>query len=326
MGQYLARKLVTAIPVVLLVSVVVFLLVYLAPGDPVLLMVPIQDFRPESGLSVDQWNEQQIAELRHRFGFDRPLHVQYLDWLWRAVRGDLGKAIRGRQPVLEILLERLPVTLELAFLGLLLATILGIPLGVIAARWRNSPLDNAISTFALSGVSLPQFWLAILLMLAFAVRLGWLPIGGFARLNENPLLNLKLMILPTLSIAPSLMGSIMRMTRSSMLQVLQQDYLTTARAKGLRERMILQRHALKNALIPVATTIGLQLGALLGGAVLVEVIFSIPGLGKITVDSINARDYPVIQGAVLLSSLVFVFINIAVDVLYAFLDPRVRYR
>jgi peptide/nickel transport system permease protein len=237
----------------------------------------------------------------------------------------LGKAIRGRQPVMNIILDRLPVTLEVAFLSLLLAAVVGIPLGVIAARWQNSPVDNVISTLAISGVSLPNFWLAILLILVFSMWLNLLPVGGFARIRESPTENLKLMILPALTLAPALMGSIMRMTRGSMAQVLQEDYMTTARSKGLREAIVMRRHALKNALIPVVTTIGLQLGRLLGGATLVEVIYSIPGLGKITVDSIRGRDYPVIQGAVLLSSVVFVFVNIVVDVLYAYLDPRVRY-
>jgi peptide/nickel transport system permease protein len=326
MGRYLLRKLLAAVPVILLVTILVFLLTYLAPGEPVLLLAPIEEYRPDSGLTMEQWNTQQIEELRHRFGFDRPLHVQYLDWLWHAVRGDLGKAIRGRQPVLQIIMQRLPVTLELGGLSLLLAAALGIPLGVISAAQRNSVFDMLLGTLAISGVSVPSFWLAILLILVFAVRLGWLPVGGFARMTESLRENLELMILPALTLSAGLMGSITRMTRSSMVEVLDEDYMRTARAKGLREELVLRRHALKNALIPVVTMMGLQLGRLLGGATLVEVIFSIPGLGKITVDSINGRDYPVVQGAVLLSAIVFVVVNICVDVVYAVLDPRVRYQ
>jgi peptide/nickel transport system permease protein len=326
MGRYILRKLVAAVPVILLVTVLVFLLTYLAPGEPVLLLAPIEEYRPDSGLTMEQWNEEQIEALRHRFGFDRPLHVRYFEWLLNALRGDLGKAIRGRQPVLQIILQRLPVTLELATLSLLLAAILGIPFGIMAASRRASILDAILSTLAISGVSVPSFWLAILLILVFAVRLGWLPVGGFARVSESLDENLKLMILPALTLSAGLMGSIMRMTRSSMAEVLDEDYMRTARAKGLRENLVLRRHALKNALIPVVTMMGLQLGRLLGGATLVEVIFSIPGLGKITVDSINGRDYPVVQGAVLLSALIFIVVNISVDIVYAVLDPRVRYQ
>jgi len=322
MLQYILRKLITGIPVIFTVSLIVFLLTYLAPGDPVLLLVPMDEF----SLGADpQAQEQLIKELRHKYGLDRPVYIQYLDWLWRAVRGDLGQSVRTRQPVMQILAQRLPVTIELSVLSLLLAIIVGIPLGVIAARRQNSLLDVIASTGALTGISIPSFWLATILILIFAVELHWLPPTGFIRMHEDLGRNLRLMILPVATLSAALIGGIMRMTRTSMVDVLDQDYLVTAHAKGLTGTLILWRHALKNALIPVVTVIGLQLGGILGGATLIEMIFSIPGLGKITIDSINSRDYPVVQGAVLVSAVIFVFVNLVVDIIYGWLDPRVRY-
>ena len=325
MSRFILRKLIAAVPVVLTVSLLVFLLTYLAPGDPVLLMVPMDEFRPGEGHMSQDWQQEQIDELRRRYGLDRPLYVQYADWLWRAVQGDLGNSVRTRQPVTEIIVRRLPVTLELALLGLLLAVAVGIPLGVIAAVRQDSTLDTIISVAALAGVSLPSFWLAILLILGVSVKLGWLPPGGFVRMREDLGQNLMLMVLPAVTLSIGLMAGIMRMTRSSLVDVLGQDYLVTARSKGLGESIVVRRHALINALIPVVTMIGLQLGRLLGGATFIEVIFSIPGLGKATVDAINGRDYPIVQGAVLLSAVVFVLVNIVIDVIYGLLDPRVRY-
>jgi len=227
---------------------------------------------------------------------------------------------------MQILAQRLPVTIELSVLSLVLAVVVGIPLGVIAAYRQNSVLDVIASTGALTGLSIPSFWLATVLILILSVELHWLPPTGFIRVHEDIGRNLELMIMPVLTLSTALIGGIMRMTRNSMLDILEQDYLVTARAKGLAGTLILWRHALKNALIPVVTVVGLQLGGILGGATLIEMVFSIPGLGKITIDSINSRDYPVVQGAVLVSAVIFVCVNLIVDIIYGWLDPRVRYQ
>jgi peptide/nickel transport system permease protein len=300
---YLLRRLAFSVPVVLVVSVVVFGLIFLA-GDPAVLMLP-----PES-------SEEQVQAFRTAYGFDDPFLVQYWRFLRKALQGDFGHSLRYNQPAIDLVLERLPATLQLSGLSIMLAVLLALPLGIVAAVWRNRLPDYVASFLAVLGQSMPNYWLGFLLVYLVAVQLKWLPTSGGPGLRH--------VVLPALTIAFNLMALITRMTRSSMLEVLNQDYIRTARAKGLVEPKVLFRHALRNALMPVVTIVALQFGYILGGAVVVETIFAWPGLGLLTIQAIYNRDYPLVQAAVLLLTLSFVAINLVVDVSYQFLDPRVR--
>jgi peptide/nickel transport system permease protein len=251
--------------------------------------------------------------------------VQYVKWASSVLQGDLGRSIRSNRPVSEAIISRLPVTIELAFLSVVISMVIAIPVGIIAAMRRNSPVDTASTTVALLGVSIPNFFLAILLIFLFSVRLGWLSPIGYTPFLEDPLDNLKRMIMPALTLGTALSAIVMRMTRSSLLEVLDQDYVRTARAKGLREAQVVRVHALKNAMVPVVTVVGLQIGGLLGGAIITESIFVLPGIGRLLVDAIFQRDFPMVQGVVLFAALAFLFANLAVDLLYAYIDPRIRY-
>lgn len=273
-------------------------------GDPAILMLP-----PEA-------TAEEVAQLRHAYGFDDPLGVQYARFLGNALRGDFGRSIRYNEPALNLVLERLPATLELTIFSVALAVVIAIPLGMIAALWRNSPVDYAASTIAVLGQSMPNYWLGFLLVFALSVKLHLLPTSG------GP--GLRYVILPGLTIAFALLALITRMTRSSMLEVLGQDYLRTARAKGLRESTIVLRHGLRNALLPIVTLVALQFGYILGGAVVIETIFAWPGLGLLTIQAIYNRDYPLVQAAVLFLACSFVLINLLTDISYQFLDPRLR--
>lgn len=314
MTSYVAQRLGQMIPVMLLVSVISFALTFLLPGDPARLILGDQ-------MAADPDAYQAI---RRELGLDRPVAVQYLDWLGGTLRGDLGTSTRDRLPVVEGIRERLPVTLELSALAMLLALMVALPAGIISAVKPNSRWDVGCSLFSLWGVAIPHFWLGILLIYGFAVFLDLLPPSGFVPLAEDPLLNLKHMILPALTLGIGLSAVIMRQVRSSLLEVLQQDYVVTARAKGLSVRAVVARHALKNALIPVVTVIGLQVGLLFGGAVITESIFSIPGLGRWAVDSILWRDFPVVQAVSLVMATGVLLTNLATDIAYAFIDPRIH--
>ncbi len=305
MGWYVIRRLVLVIPTLLGVSIAVFAMVRLIPGDPALAMAG-----PHA-------TPQYVEQIRRDLRLDDPLHVQYYHFLSALLRGDLGSSTRTRRPVTAELWDKFPNTVELTLASLVIAAALGIPAGIISAARRYSIFDNISMLIALLGVSMPVFWLGLMLMLLFSVHLGWLPSVG-----RGTLLHL---ILPALTLGASSMAFVARITRSSMLEVLKQDYVVTARAKGLRERGVVYKHALKNALIPVVTVMGLQLGILLGGAVLTETVFAWPGVGRLMVDSIQARDYPVVQGAVLLLAVSFVLVNLLVDMTYALLDPRIKY-
>jgi peptide/nickel transport system permease protein len=313
MLPYLLRRLASMVPVVLVVSVVVFSLIHLTPGDPVAIML-----REEADPAT-------AAALRAALGLDRPLPIQYLTWLGRAARGELGRSIRTNQPVSQAILERLPVTLTLAAAATLLALLVALPAGIVSAVRRNSLADVAGTVAALSGVSLPNFWLAILLIFVFSVTLGWLPPLGWVSPLRDPWGGLRSLVLPAVTLGTAMAAVVMRMTRSSLLEVLQLDFVRTARAKGLREGGVLLRHALRNALIPVVTVVGLQAGALLGGAIITETVFALPGVGRLLVDAIFQRDFPLVQGVVLFLALNFLVINLAVDLAYAVLDPRIRY-
>jgi peptide/nickel transport system permease protein/oligopeptide transport system permease protein len=303
--QYTVRRLLIAFPSVFGVLIIVFLMVRLAPGDPAVFMAG--EFAPPA----------TIEAMRTRFGLDRPYHVQFGLYVGALVQGDLGRSTRTQRLVLDDLRQFFPNTLELAFGAMVIAMLVGIPAGVIAALRQNTWTDLLVTVGSLIGVSMPVFWFGLVAMLYFSVQLGWLPVAGRGTLAH--------LVLPSVSLGLGSMAIIARMTRSSMLEVLGLDYVRTARAKGLRQTRVVAKHALRNALIPVVTVGGLQFGQLLSGAVLTETVFAWPGIGRLLVDSIRARDYPVVQGSVLLIAITFIFINIAVDLLYGFIDPRIRY-
>jgi peptide/nickel transport system permease protein len=293
--------------------VLVFLLVHLIPGDVAQVLLGTQA------------TDQQLETLRRSFGLDRPLPVQYVDWLGHVMRGDLGVSFRTNRPVLPDLVNRFGVTLQLTLLSLLVALVVAIPLGVASAANRGQVSDAASRLLALLGLSVPNFWLATLLILFVSLVLHWLPPVGYVSLLDNPWLGLQTLILPAIALGTAVAAFIMRMVRSSLLEVLRQDYIRTARAKGLRDQTVLYAHALRNAFIPVLTVIGVQIGYLLGGAVIIESIFSLPGMGRFLLDSINNRDYSIVQGGVLVIALIFSLVNLGVDLLYGWLDPRIRY-
>jgi peptide/nickel transport system permease protein len=256
---------------------------------------------------------------------DRPWPVQYGDWFVQALQGNLGNSIRTGLPVGESILQRLPVTLELTFLAVVLGLAIGMPVAILAAQARGKFADGALTVLVLSGISMPGFWLATLLVLVFSLNLRWFPPIGYIPLAENPVENLRRMVLPALSLGVALGATTMRFTRSSLLEVFNQDYIRTARAKGLRERLVVYRHALKNAMIPVVTVTGIQIGRLIGGTVIIEQIFALPGIGRYVFDAISQRDYPIIQGSVLFFTIVFILVNLAVDFLYGVIDPRIKF-
>lgn len=306
MSTYLLRRLVNALLVLWLVSIAVFAMLHLVPGDP----AEILAFE-SGGAGTD------IEAMRERLGLNDPLPVQYLRFAGNALQGDLGRSIRGNRPVTDEFFSRFPNTATLAVLALGLALLVGIPAGVISAIKPNSALDYLSMIISVIGVSMPVFLLGLLLLLVFSLHLQWLPMSGFSTWKH--------MILPTITLSMFSMASIARLTRSSFLEVMREDYIRTARAKGLAGSRVLSVHALKNSLIPVVTIAGLQFGQLLGGAVITEMVFAIPGVGRLVVDGIAARDFPIVQGAVLYLSVSFVFVNLLVDILYTYIDPRIRY-
>ncbi|ADW21820.1 MULTISPECIES: ABC transporter permease [Thermus] len=314
MIPYLLRRLVEALPTLFLVSVVVFFLTRILPGDPVRLLLG------------EEPDPKVAEEVRRSLGLDRPLLVQYASWLWNLFQGDLGRSIKDGTPVARLILEKLPTTLELATLAMLVALAIGLPSGVVAAVRRGTWLDGLVTSTSLMGVSVPNFFLGIMLIYLFSLRLGWVPPSGYVELWIDPKRNLLLMVLPAVTLGTALAGAIARFTRNSLLEVLSQDYIRTAKAKGVSSAAVVLKHGLRNAAIPIVTVLGLQLGGLLGGAVVTEQIFSIPGFGRLVVDAVFTRDFTVLQGVVLTSALAVFVVNTAVDVLYALIDPRIRYR
>lgn len=302
-------------PTVLGVVTAVFLLIRLVPGDVVDQLIGLEGSLPRG----------RVEELKELFGLNRPLHVQYTDYLSKIARGNLGKSLRTDRPVGPELARRFPVTIQLAVMGLLVALMIGIPIGILAALRHGKMADYLATAFVLLGLSVPSFWLGVLLILLFALRLGWLPPAGYISPGESLSANLQHLILPALSLGLILAAASTRIVRSSLLEVLGRQYVRTARAKGLAESAVVLRHALRNALIPVVTVIGLQFGTLLGGTVIIEQIFALPGIGRYALEGINLRDYPVVQGAVLAIALSFTLVNLFVDMCYGFLDPRIRY-
>lgn len=313
MLRFIARRVLIAIPTIFVISVFVFMLQKLLPGDPVLALAG-EDRDPET-----------LAALRELYRLNDPLVVQYAHWAGNALRGDLGISLRTNQPVTELMLAKLPVTFQLAVMALIFAVGIGIPMGILSAVRKGTWLDYIANFVALSGLSIPNFWLGILLILLVSVNLGWLPASGYRAFSVDPVRSIETMLMPAFVLGTALAATLMRHTRSAMLTVLKSDYVRTARAKGLRERVVILKHALRNALVPVVTVSALLFGELLAGAVLTEQIFSIPGFGKLVVDAVFNRDYAVVQGIVLVTSIGFIFMNILADTLYIVLNPRLRY-
>jgi len=313
--SFLARRVISTLAGAVALSLLVFVLIRLVPGDAVTLWIG------QEGTMSPEVQET----LRKLFGLSAPQHEQYIGWVGDLLRGDLGYSFRSRLPVMPLILEALPVTLELAVLAMMISVSVALPLGILSAARRNGPLDLAARVLGLLGLSMPSFWIAVLLILASTTIFNWLPNLIYVGLFKDPLENLQQMAMPALALSLPLMGVVMRMTRSSMLEVLDQDFIRTARAKGLTEGRVRLRHALKNAFIPIVTVLGIQLGRLLGGAVIVEQIFGLPGLGTLLISALTGRDYPMVQGAVLIIGFFFMTVQLVVDMSYAYLDPRIRY-
>jgi peptide/nickel transport system permease protein len=311
--RYLARRLLVAVPSLLIASLIVFTLPRLIPGDVVALMLEEKAYA------------RDLQELRAKLGLDRPLHVQYLEWLGRAARGDLGESLWTRRPVAEELARRVPVTVELGLLAILFAIVIGLPIGVLSATRQDTLRDYAARSIAVIGLSVPGFWLATLVVILPALWWGWRPVSTFVEFAEAPLAHVRQLLLPALILGIAAAAALMRLTRGMLLEVLRQDYVRTGWAKGLRERVVVLKHGLRNAVIPVVTVLGIQLAQVLGGTVIIESIFGLPGMGRFLFEAITQRDYPVIQGINLVVVSVIVLVNLLVDALYALLDPRIRY-
>jgi peptide/nickel transport system permease protein len=312
MAAYILRRLIMLVPVILIVGIVVFLLIHITPGDPAAVILG------------DSATPETIANLRKQLGLNDPLPVQFVRWFGGVLHLDFGDSIFIGDPVTSALLDRAQPTILLTIYALLVQIMIGIPAGVISAIKHNSIFDRILTVIAISGAAIPTFFLGILLILLFAVRLNWLPSGGYVPLTEDPAAHFKGMLMPAFALGFSSAGLLARLVRSSMLDVLREDYVRTAMANGLPMRQVVTRHALRNALIPALTVIGTSLGALLGGAVVTETVFTIPGMGRLVVQSIARRDYPVIQGAIMCIAMTYVIVNLIVDLLYVYVDPRVR--
>jgi len=309
MGSYILGRIIQLIPVLFLISVIVFGIMHLLPGDPALLML--------AGAEGGAIPPERLAQLREQMGLNDPLLVQFWHFISGAVVGDLGESLRFREPVLAMILDRLGSTVELAVAGLFCSLLIGVPLGILASVRQGGWIDTICMTLSYLGASLPVYWLGLILVFFFAFNLGWFPSSGGGSIEQ--------LILPALSLGLINAGLIARLVRSSMVEVLGEDYMRTGRAKGLPPRLLLWRHGIKNAMIPVVTMVGLQFGNMLAGTVVTETVFSRPGVGRLIVNAIIAKDYPLVQGAVLLLAVIYVSVNLLVDILYAFLDPRIRY-
>ncbi|MDH4393186.1 MAG: ABC transporter permease [Aquabacterium sp.] len=312
MTEYLLKRLASILPTLLFVSMLIFGLQQLLPGDPAKI------------LAGEEQDPTVVAYLTQKLHLDEPLPVRYAYWVGGVLQGDLGESIRTQQPVLDLVLAKLPVTLQLGLMAFMVALVMGIPAGIVSAVGRGTAWDVAANVFALWGLSTPNFWLGILMILLFSVQLGWLPASGYVSPFEDLGANLQAMVMPAFVLGNGIAAVLMRHTRSAMLQVLSSDYVRTARAKGLNERTVVLKHALRNALTPVITLGALELGALLSGAVLTEQVFTIPGFGKLIVDSVFNRDYAVVQGVVLVTASAYILLNLLADVAYFLVNPRLR--
>ena len=314
MGLLILRRLIATIPVLLLVSAGVFALIHLTPGDPI------------DAMMAESVDDSVKRQLRSDLGLDRPLYLQYATWMGRLLQGDLGHSIRNREPVIENVGRRIKPSLQLAGFAMAISLLVATPIGILSAARRNSTLDRFGTSFALFGICMPNFLIALLLIFLFGVTLRWLPISGYVDPMEEFWDGIRSLALPAITLGLALAAVITRTLRSSMLEALSEDYIRTARAKGLGDGAVIRRHALKNALIPVVTVLGLQLGTLIGGAVITEYVFALPGVGRLVVDAVFARDYPLVQGVVLLIAVGFILSNLMVDLLYGWIDPRIRHR
>jgi len=313
MAAYVLRRLIQTIPAVFIVVTIIFILTRVVPGDPVgVLLGPFAD-------------QERVEETRTRMGLDRPIVVQYIEWLSDAVRGDFGDSFFLGRPVAQAIREAFPVTFSLAALSILLTVLLAVPLGIISALKRDSMTANATMVFSILGISIPDFWLGFLLIMLFSVQLGWLPTFGYKPLSEGFFTWLRYMALPVITISLSQMALVSRMTRAGMLEVLDKDYVRTARAKGLPESRVILVHALRNAFVSILTVIGLSFAVVLGGALIVETVFALPGMGRLVVAAATRRDYPVIQGVVVYLALIYMLVNLVVDIAYGWINPRIRY-
>ena len=319
MRQYALRRIGLFIPTLILTTLIVFVLFFLVPGDAALVILTGE----EGAGAVTQ---EDIDRMRHELGLDRPIHIQYGSWMWGILRGDLGTSIWYQTPVIDELKDKFAVTLELAIFGIAMAFVMAIPLGIISAVKQDAWPDYVSRFLSLVGIALPTFWLSILMVYFLAYTFNWLPPLGYATLWEDPFLNLEQLFFPALAIAFHDLAFTARVTRSSMLEVLREDYMRTARAKGLKEMTVVLRHALKNAILPVITVSGYQFARALGGVIIVETIFVVPGLGRFVIESILHRDFVVLQAVILLTAAVVLFLNLVIDMLYGVLDPRIRYQ
>ena len=319
MKAYAVKRVLLFLPTIVLTTIVVFGLFWIVPGDVATLILVGAD-------GEDTATIEDIEKLRQELGLDRPIHVQYGEWLWNVLHGDLGTSLWYRVPVTEELRGRFLVTFELSVMAIIMAFIVGVPLGVISAVKQDTAMDYASRVFALIGVAMPNFWLGVLIIYGLAYWAGWLPPLGYASLWDDPLLNLQQLVFPAMVLSFSNLGLTARVTRSSMLEVLREDYVRTARAKGLQELVVLGRHTLKNALLPVITISGYQFAGLLGGVIIIESIFVVPGVGSWTIQSIHHRDFVVLQGVIVLVAVVILTLNLIIDLFYGVLDPRIRYQ
>jgi peptide/nickel transport system permease protein len=315
MLRYIAQRLIALIPVLIGISIVTFVLIRLVPGDVVDLMLANEQ-------SLDS---ARADEVRRVFGLDQPIYVQYLDWMGDLARGDLGRSLRTGDSVRSEIFEKMPVTIELTFLSVIIALLIAIPAGIIAAVRSGTKTEAAAQGISLLGLSIPNFWLGTLLILVTSRYLHWFPAANYVSFLDDPWRNIQIFILPAIALGASLAAVTMRMTRSALLEILRREYIVTARAKGLTNQTVIMRHAIRNALIPVVTVVGIQIGRLLGGAIIIEELFNLPGMGRLAINAIEQRDYPMIQGVVLATTTAFVLINLLVDILYSYIDPRIRY-
>ncbi len=319
MTTYIVRRLLIAVLILFLVTLIVFFAMRLLPGDPLIIFLGQQ---AGSGTTV---TEKELEVLRHEYGLDRPILIQYVNWLTGIFQGNLGTSIHYHEKVSKLMLERFPVTLQLGLVAYVIGNSLGIFLGLLAAIRRGTWVDTVTTTFANIGITIPVFWLGLLLMYAFGLKLGWLPIAGFTSPFENFWMSIKQMVMPCICLSITGLAFIARQTRSSMLEVIKQDYIRTAWSKGLKERVIILRKELKNSLIPVITLLGIGIGIVFGGSVLVETVFAIPGVGRLLVTSVFAQDYVVVQSGTLVIATIIILANLIVDISYGWLDPRIRY-
>ncbi len=318
LGRYIIQRIMQLIPVLFLVSLIVFLIVHIIPGDPILVMLGVD---PEVGAS---YSEDQYRALQKQLGFDQPVYVQYFRWLGRVLNGDLGLSLQSRRPVLDILLERYPATIYLAFSAFITVIFISLPAGIIAAVRQNTLVDYSAMGYAMWGMAIPNFWLALMLILLFSLKLGIVPSIGYASPLEDPFKFLQHVSLPAIVLGTSMAASVTRYMRAEMLEQLSQDYVRTARAKGLPPKMVIVKHAAKNSMISIVTILGLDIARLLGGSTIIETVFTWPGVASLLLEGIYGRDYPIVQGAVLIIALTYVAINLIVDILYKWLDPRIK--